>query len=99
MARRKKNIKKEIDIGPTELDGWKLEEEVWFAKTDTATPHVGRIKRFYPDDNICPCASIWDDTGGGYRTVPLSFMFRSKKEAKASRPKLIEFWDNYKSKK
>ena len=95
VARRKKKVIKEIDRGPAELGEWKLDEEVWFPKTDIATPHKGIVKRFFPDDKICQCACIWDETGGGYRTVPLSFMFRTKKEAKDSRPKLLEFWENY----
>ena len=55
-----------------------------------------RIKRFYPDDKIAACACLWDQTGGGYRTVPIKFLFLDKKKAKDSRQDFLSFWDSFK---
>ena len=96
MARRKKNKVKKVDPGLLEFEGWELEQKAWFPMVDGAAPHEGIIKRFYPDDKIAACACLWDQTGGGYRTVPIKFLFLDKKKAKASRQDFLSFWDSFK---
>jgi hypothetical protein len=94
-SRKKKSIIK-LDPGPLEFEGWKLGDEVWFCLTSEATPRRGKIEKFYLEDNNGPALSLMDLSGGGYRVTSVKFIFETKKEAKNSRPELIEFWKNLK---
>ena len=94
----KKTIKK-IDPGLLEYEGWKLGDTVYWCTSTEATPRIGTIARFHPEDSIAPAVSLNDQTQGGQRVTMVKFIFETKKEAKDSRPEFLEFWQNYREKK
>ena len=92
---RKKNNKIKITRDQIlEFENWKAGDQPWYPMMFEATPNQGTILEFYPKDSSGPCACVYDITSGGYRTVPVKFLFEDKKEAKASRADFLEFFDN-----
>ena len=96
MARRKKNkvVTKKPEI--SEFEGWSIGDLAWFCLKTEATPHQGEITNFYPKDKIAPAVSLNDITAGGHRVTLVKYIFETKKEAKASRPEYLKFWEDYK---
>ena len=100
MARRKKNlVKSKIDPGPQEYEGWSVGDVIWFPARYEATPRQGEIKSFHPKDRITPCVSVYDLGGGGYRVIPVKYIFEDKKLAKASRQDYLDLLAEVKDKK
>ena len=96
MAKRKKKVlKSKVDPGPQEYEGWSVGDVAWFPARYEATPRQGTIKGFHPKDRTAPCASLYDMGGGGYRVIPLKYIFENKKEAKASRSDYLDFLSSF----
>lgn len=90
VVRKRSNPVPERDV-VLEYGGWKAGDHAWFPIRSEATPHEGVIKEFHPNDNLCPCASLWDNSGGGYRVIPMDYIFEDKKSAKKSRESYLNF--------
>lgn len=70
---------------------WSIDDIVWFNVWSEKRPHYGEIKIFHPDDKTAPCVSIYDLTNEIWRVVPVKFIFSTKKEARESREKHMDF--------
>lgn len=91
MARKKKIKLEKVDLGPKEYEGWTVGDSIWFPSRYEATPRLGEIVAFYPNDKTAPCASVYDLTMGGQRVIPIQYLFEDKKKAKQSRQSYLDF--------
>jgi len=97
VLKKKAKVILKIDPGPTEYNGWKLGDLVYWCTSSEKTPRHGSILKFHLNDNQGPAVSLDDLSGGGQRVAMIKFIFETKKEAKESRPEFIDFWQNYKT--
>lgn len=87
MATRKKNTRRKktiIEEKPKiqELGSFKLEDEVWFVKSDNRIIK-GVINAFYPQDNVEPCVGLQGCfPASGYYVSPLRCCSFNKKDLK-----------------
>ncbi len=93
-VRRKSNKPVERREIVSEFSGWSKGDLVWFPMRHGAAPHQGEIQEFHPKDRLAPCASVWDITEGGYRVIPMDYIFEDKKEAKKSRESYLNLLES-----
>jgi len=77
LAGTKKKVKRKptkvaTDTGPSEYEGFKLEQKVWFSLWYDGRVGYGTIKKFYTECPEGPAASVWDEINHGYRSGLIS---------------------------
>lgn len=65
-----------------EIDGWKLGEKVYGKRYQTEKLIHGEIHQLHPKDSVGPAVTIHDEINGGFRTVLISSLSRTKPKRK-----------------